>query len=96
MANYSSKLVDPADTYVDYTSNVFSCNQHSNSNSHRGVVQVDWTSGTIVLQGRVSPDAPWFDIKSYTASAMEEIVLPYQLRAEVTTGEGAVYVGEVL
>lgn len=53
------------------------------------------TSGTVSLYARVHGDAPWFLLKVYSASEMEEIVLANQLRI-VATDTAECWLGEVL
>jgi len=79
MANYASQFVDPANNYSGgYTSLTIKGNQPHTSNQTRGVIQIEVTSGNVLLQGRVSETAPWITIKDYTESQLEEIVLaPY-------------------
>lgn len=44
----------------------------------RGIIQVEITSGTLLIQGKADQYAPWFTLKTYTETLMEEIVLvPY-------------------
>lgn len=77
MANYATKFYSPSYT-GGYTSSVVEGNSNDNSNESRGVIQVSITTGTVDLQMRLSPDAPWFTAKTYSASTVEEVVLaPY-------------------
>lgn len=94
MANKASLLVDPAGTYEIYTSNIYSCNSARNANDPQGVVQIEITSGNLILQGRMSEEAPWFDLKTYTTSTIEAFVMPYQVRA-VSSSASKCWVGEV-
>ena len=44
----------------------------------RGIIQVEITTGTLIIQGKADEQAPWFNIKTYATTMMEEIVLvPY-------------------
>jgi archaeosine-15-forming tRNA-guanine transglycosylase len=83
MANYATKFYSPSYT-GGYTSAVVNGNSNDNSNEAHGVVQVDITSGTVDLQMRLSDDAPWFTVKTYSASVVEEVVLAPQMRVVVT------------
>jgi formyltetrahydrofolate hydrolase len=96
MANFSKKFVDPAGSYTGgYTSHTAVSNEQNTSNQTRGVIQVDITSGTVSLQGRVNEDAPWFVIKLYTESALEEIVLAPYLQV-VVSDTAEVWIAETL
>lgn len=48
-------------------------------------VQLVGTSGSVRLQGRNAPDAPWVDLgTAFTASGVQAIQLMAQVRANVT------------
>ena len=83
MANYATKFYSPSYT-GGYTSSVVKGNLNHNSNQPRGVIQVDITTGTVDLQMRLTDEAPWFTIKSYTADTVEEVVLAPQMRIVAT------------
>ncbi|CBW47038.1 hypothetical protein [Roseovarius sp. 217 phage 1] len=51
-------------------------------------------SGSVTLEARLAPDAPWLPLKTWTVSAMEEVVLANQLRV-VVTDEAHCWLGEV-
>jgi archaeosine-15-forming tRNA-guanine transglycosylase len=92
MANYATKFYSASYT-GGYTSSVVKGNFNNNSNQPRGVVQVDITSGTVNLQMRLSDDAPWFNVKTYSASTVEEIVLAPQMRV-VATADAECWIAE--
>lgn len=83
MANYATKFY--SDSYSGgYTSLVIKGNLNDNSNQPRGVVQLDITAGTVDLQMRLSDDAPWFTVKTYSDDTVEEVVLAPQMRVVAT------------
>jgi archaeosine-15-forming tRNA-guanine transglycosylase len=92
MANYATKFYSASYT-GGYTSSVVKGNFNNNSNQPRGVVQVDITSGTVSLQMRLSDDAPWFDVKDYSADTVEEVVLAPQMRV-VATADAECWIAE--
>ena len=71
------KFIDSTDgAYDGYTSDVMM--PDTSGNNQRGIFQASITDGTVDLQARVAGDAPWVTLKSYSADAMEEVVLaPY-------------------
>lgn len=71
------KFIDSTDgLYNGYTSDVIL--PDTSGNNQRGVFQVSITDGTVDLQARAASDAPWATLKSYSADALEEVVLaPY-------------------
>ncbi len=94
MANYSKKF--RADSYTDgYTSYILEpLGMSHSSNQTRGVIQVHIVgTGSVTLQARLHPDAPWFELKIYLTSFMEEIVLANQMRI-VVEGEAHCWIGE--
>jgi len=78
-----------------YTSDIIKGNANDNSNNTRGVIQVSFTSGTVDLQMRLDNTAPWFTIKQYTASAIEEVVLANEMRI-VVAGVAEAWISETL
>jgi len=92
MANYSSKFYSPSYT-GGYTSLVIEGNKNDNSNVPRGVIQVSITSGTVNLEMRLDDGAPWFVAKTYSANALEEIVLAPQMRV-IATADAECWLGE--
>ena len=95
MANHSFLLQDPAGVYSNYTSVDRRLNMASNSRAIQGLIQVDTVAGSVEVQGRLSSEAPWMSLATYTESVLEAIILPYELRC-IVTGGGKVYIGEVL
>ena len=94
MGVYSTKLIDAGGTYEGgYTSEIYAPNTRSNTREPQGIIQVDITSGTVDIEGRLNDEATWQVIKNYTESKIEGILLPYQLRA-VVSGSAKVFVGE--
>ena len=92
MANYATKFYSAS--YVGgYTSSVVKGNLNHNSNQPRGVIQVDITSGTVDLQMRLTDEAPWFTIKTYTTDTVEEVVLAPQMRV-VASADAEVWLAE--
>lgn len=53
-----------------------------------GVYAVSLTSGTVVLQGRMTSTADWVDILSVTASDSKIVALFPEMRVNLTTGVG--------
>jgi len=92
MANYATKFYSASYT-GGYTSSVVKGNSNDNSNQPRGVIQVDITTGTVDLQMRLTDEAPWFTIKSYTADTVEEVVLAPQMRV-VASADAEVWLAE--
>jgi hypothetical protein len=95
MANAATLFVDPAGNYTGgYTSHqlqsVFAA--HS-SNQTRGVIQVQITSGTVILQMRVSLDAPWLPVRTYSVDTIEEIVVANFMRI-VASADAKAWLGE--
>ena len=81
----------------DYISDVVKGNANANSNNTRGVIQVTIpTTANVELQMRLDTDAPWFTIKTYTASAIEEVVLANEMRISVTGGIAVAWISETL
>lgn len=96
MANFSRKFESPDDSYTGgYTSKVLEPQHYDQeTQNNRGVIQIFIVSGSVTLQARLSQDAPWLDLKTYQASAMEEVVLANQLRV-VVSDEAHCWLGEV-
>lgn len=61
----------------------------------RGIIQVSVTSGTLALEARLDDEAPWMTLKSWDAHAIEELVLAFQMRVQVTDSAQA-WLGEVI
>jgi len=96
MSNMTRKFVadDMTGTYV---SDIVKGNANDNSNNTRGVIQVSIpASGSVNLEMRLDSTAPWFTIKTYTASAIEEVVLANDMRIEVTAGVATAWISETL
>lgn len=86
------KFLDSSDgLYNGYTSDVIMPNV--SGNNQRGVVQVSITSGTIDLQARAASEAPWVTLKTYSADALEEVVLAPFFRV-VASGEATAWLAE--
>ena len=62
-------------------------------NNPRGVFQVSITTGDVNLQMRVDDAAPWFTVKTYSTSTVEEIVIAPQMRV-VATANAEAWVSE--
>lgn len=91
MSSYSTIMVDPSGNYdSDYSSRPF----QTGFGSGIGVIQVDLgeSATSIEVQGRMSSDAPWVSLKTYTESGIEQITLPYYVRV-VSLGGGKVWIG---
>jgi archaeosine-15-forming tRNA-guanine transglycosylase len=97
MPNTSHKFIDPDGNYTGgYTSKTL----HPTAASHRSVqtrcvIQVNVPSGTLSLQMRLTPDAPWFVVKTYSASTVEEMVLANDMRI-VVTEDAEAWLGEIV
>ena len=87
-----------ADDYTgDYVSDTIKGNANANSNNTRGVIQVVIpTTANVALEMRLDSAAPWFTIKTYTASAIEEVVLANEMRISVTGGTAVAWLSETL
>lgn len=96
MANFARKFESSSGSYTGgYTSKVLEP-QHKDQEVHvtRGVIQIHIVSGSVDLQARVHQESPWLLLKTYTESAMEEVVLANQLRV-VVSDEAHCWLGEV-
>lgn len=51
------------------------------------------SSGQVTLEARLSNDAPWLPLKTWSEDSIEELVLAFQLRV-VVTDEAKVWLGE--
>ncbi len=82
MANVVEQFIDPADTYDNYTSNTIRPTKYQHrSNQTKGLFQLDWTSGSVTLEGRLSSDAPWMVvITAMTADTIQEVLLYNEMR----------------
>lgn len=87
------KFIDPNGTYTGgYTSDIIMPNTSKNQ---RGVVQIDMTVGTADLQGRADSAAPFVSMKTYSAAALDEVVLAPYMRVVVSTdGDAVCYISE--
>ena len=82
MANVVEQFIDPADGYDNYTSNIIwpAASKFLSKQTH-GIFQLDWTTGSVTLEGRVSPDAPWMVvITAMTADTIQEVLLYNEMR----------------
>lgn len=78
----TAQFVDPSGTYTGgYTSDAILPNT---SRGQRGVVQVVLSTGTVMLQGKVAEAAPFLNIKEYTASTLDEVVMTPYMRVVVS------------
>lgn len=96
MANFSRKFESISGLYTGgYTSKVLEPQHYDQKvQEPRGVIQIHLILGTVTLEARLHQEAPWFPLKQWTASAMEEVVLANQLRI-VVTDEAHCWLGEV-
>lgn len=96
MANFSRKFESISGSYSGgYTSKILSpLHSDIDIQNNRGVIQIHIVSGSVTVQARVHEDAPWLDLKTYTESNMEEVVLANQLRV-VVSDEAHCWLGEV-
>lgn len=86
------KFIDSTDGLYDgYTSDVIM--PDTSGNNQRGVVQISITTGTVDLQAKVQSDAPWFTLKTYSADAIEEVVLAPHIRV-VASNEATAWLVE--
>lgn len=97
MPNTVHKFLDPADSYTGgYTSKTLNPTAASHrSVQTRCVIQVNVPSGTLSLQMRLTSDAPWFVVKTYSASTVEEMVLANDMRI-VVTDDAEAWLGEIV
>lgn len=66
---------------------------NSAEGSVEGTIQVEVVStGTVLVQGRASEEAPWITIASFTASDVKIIALLQQMRVNVTANGSGVNV----
>lgn len=96
MSNVVRVFEDPAGNYTGgYTSLVIEpVFAAAVANITRGVFQVDVeVAGPVSLQMRVSEDADWVEVSSYTANTIEEVVLANFMRV-VVTGDAKAWLGE--
>ena len=77
----------PSDNYAtDYTSDTFRSRYRP---FPEVTCQVEITSaGTVSLQGKSELDAPWHELKSYTASGADQIVVMPYMQAVATGVSG--------
>lgn len=96
MPNTVNKFIDPDDNYTGgYTSDILNPTPASHrSVQTRCVIQVNVPSGTLSLQMRLTPDAPWFVVKTYSASTVEEMVLANEMRV-VVSADAEAWLGEI-
>jgi hypothetical protein len=96
MANAVRQFVDPAGNYTGgYTSDILPATDLGyQAFQTRGVVQVEITSGSVELEMRLTPDAPWISIATYTSNTIEEIVMANFMRI-VATGAARAWLGVV-
>lgn len=87
------QFVDPSGTYTGgYTSDAILPNT---SRGQRGVVQVVLTTGTVTLQGKVAEAAPFLNIKTYSTSTLDEVVMaPYMRVVASEDSDGAAWLSE--
>lgn len=85
------KFMDPAGTFTGgYTSDEIMPRTNRNQ---RGVVQVSLSTGSVELQGRADSAAPWVTLKTYSASALDEVVLAPYMRIVAST-DGVAWLSE--
>lgn len=60
----------------------------------RGIIQVEITTGTVHLHLRLHPDAPWLEVKTFTESAMYELVLAHFIRI-IASDSARCWLGEI-
>ncbi len=96
MANVVEKFIDPAATYDNYTSNIIRPTAAKfGTKQAKGLFQLNWTTGSVTLEGRLSPDAPWVVvITAMTADTMQEILLYNEMRL-VSTLIATAWLGQV-
>ena len=96
MANSVRKFISPSGVYDQgYTSKVLEpAHKDLDVNITRGIIQIHIVSGTVTLMARLSREAPWHPLKSWTESTVEELVLANQLRV-VVSDEAHCWLGEV-
>ena len=94
MAGNVRQFIDPAGNYSGaYTSYILEAPDVGNQAFQtRGVIQVEVTSGNVELHLRLSPDAPWLSVATYTADTIEEFVMSKFVRI-VTTGAARAWMG---
>ena len=92
MANYAARFITADGVYTGgYTSQELTGNYKDESRIGRGVVQIHITAGTVDLQAKLTADAPYTTIKSYTASTLEEIVIAPYFRVVVSDSAECFY-----
>lgn len=96
MSNTVKQFMDPAGTYTGaYTSDTMVPTPLGyRSFQLRAIIQVEITSGTVDLQMRLTPDASWVTVTSYTTNSIEEVVMANEMRV-VVTGVARAWLGEV-
>ena len=95
MTNIVRQFIDPADVYTSaYISDILQSEDFKVLGAvTRGTIQVDITTGTVNLEMRLSLDAPWVVVRTYSADIIEEIVLGNFLRVDVSAS-AKVWLGE--
>ena len=96
MANFSRKFKSLSGDYTGgYVSEILEPEtKESDIHITRGIIQVDVLAGSVTLEARLHTNAPWFPLKTWTAPAMEEVVLANQLRVVVSDAAHC-WLGEV-
>ena len=94
MAGNVRQFIDPAALYTGgYTSEILEAPDVGNQAFQtRGVIQIEITSGTVELEMRLDPSAPWLSVATYTAHMLEEFVMAKFVRV-VATGSARAWMG---
>ncbi len=97
MPNTVHKFIDPDGNYTGgYTSKTLKPTAASHrSVQTRCVIQVKITSGTLLLQMRLTPDAPWFSVKEYSVDTVEEMVLANEMQV-IASADAEAWLGEII
>lgn len=88
-----TKFKDPAEAYMAYTSDVVFPNEGAAGFHQSCLIQVEITSGDIAVQGRVSDDAAWVTLKTYTESGMDYLFNAPEMQI-VSTGQATAWLAE--
>jgi hypothetical protein len=88
-----TKFADPTEAYMAYTSELVFPNEGAAGFHQTCLVQVELDSGTLTIQGRVSDEAPWVTLKTYTASGMDYLHNAPEMRVQ-SSGQAKAWLAE--
>jgi hypothetical protein len=81
---------DPAGLYTGpYTSDVMYTHNQGGGQYHQGSIQIEITTGTLTVEGRVNSDAPWVTLAVYTIDSIDQLALVPEMRVITTLASRA-------